>query len=201
MKALDPKTIDNVNVVKNEEVKKHYAAHFKADTSNGIIFINTKDYVKKGGSKEVVSVVVNAKNPQQEATEDAEMPKVFDVVENMPEFPGGMTAMMQFLAENVCYPEAAEKSGTQGRVIATFIVEKDGSITNIKIVKSVSKELDAEAKRVIEAMPNWKPGKQNGEPVRVKYTIPITFRLSSPSPSTQNQQAEPTKPVTQSTSN
>jgi TonB family protein len=119
----------------------------------------------------------------------------------MPEFPGGMTAMMQFLAENVCYPEAAEKAGTQGRVIATFIVEKDGSITNIKIVKSVSKELDAEAKRVIEAMPNWKPGKQSGEPVRVKYTIPITFRLSSPSPSTQNQQAEPTKPVTQSTSN
>ena len=179
MKALDPKTIDNVNVVKNEEVKKHYAAHFKADTSNGIIFINTKDYVKKGGSKEVVSVVVNAKNPQQEAEiEDAEMPKVFDVVENMPEFPGGMTAMMQFLAENVCYPEAAEKSGTQGRVIATFIVEKDGSITNIKIVKSVSEELDAEAKRVIEAMPNWKPGKQSGEPVRVKYTIPITFRLS-----------------------
>ena len=179
MKALDPKTIDNVNVVKNEEVKKHYAAHFKADTSNGIIFINTKDYVKKGGSKEVVSVVVNAKNPQQEAEiEDAEMPKVFDVVENMPEFPGGMTAMMQFLAENVCYPEAAEKAGTQGRVIATFIVEKDGSITNIKIVKSVSEELDAEAKRVIEAMPNWKPGKQSGEPVRVKYTIPITFRLS-----------------------
>ena len=178
MKALDPKTIDNVNVVKNEEVKKHYAAHFKADTSNGIIFINTKDYVKKGGSKEVVSVVVNAKNPQQETTEDAEMPKVFDVVENMPEFPGGMTAMMQFLAENVCYPEAAEKAGTQGRVIATFIVEKDGSITNIKIVKSVSEELDAEAKRVIEAMPNWKPGKQSGEPVRVKYTIPITFRLS-----------------------
>jgi TonB family protein len=182
-------------------VKKHYAAHFKADTSNGIIFINTKDYVKKGGSKEVVSVVVNAKNPQQEAAEDIEMPKVFDVVENMPEFPGGMAAMMQFLSENVCYPEAAEKAGTQGRVIATFIVEKDGSITNIKIVKSVSKELDAEAKRVIEAMPNWKPGKQNGEPVRVKYTIPITFRLSSPSPSTQNQQAEPTKPVTQSTSN
>ena len=179
MKALDPKTIDNVNVVKNEEVKKHYAAHFKADTSNGIIFINTKDYVKKGGSKEVVSVVVNAKNPQQEAEiEDAEKPKVFDVVENMPEFPGGMTAMMQFLAENVCYPEAAEKAGTQGRVIATFIVEKDGSITNIKIVKSVSEELDAEAKRVIEAMPNWKPGKQSGEPVRVKYTIPITFRLS-----------------------
>ena len=75
------------------------------------------------------------------------------------------------------YPEAAEKAGTQGRVIATFVVEKDGSISNARVVKSVSKELDEEALRVINAMPKWTPGMQSGKNVRVKYTIPISFRL------------------------
>ena len=84
---------------------------------------------------------------------------------------------MQFLSQNVKYPVEAHKAGVQGRVIATFVVEKDGSITEAKIVKSVSPELDAEALRVIGSMPNWMPGMQNGEPVRVKYTVPITFKL------------------------
>jgi len=186
MRALDPKTIDNMNVVKNEEAKDIYGKHFNADTSNGIIFINTKEYVKNG-KKEIVSVNVKAKKPQEEDTPKAtgvftpdthEDGGVFDVVEQMPEFPGGQMEMMKFLSENVLYPEKAEKAGTQGRVILTFIVEKDGTITNIKVVKSVSEELDAEAVHVVEAMPKWKPGKQNGQAVRVKYTIPITFRLS-----------------------
>ena len=96
----------------------------------------------------------------------------------MPEFPGGAVEMMKFLNENVKYPEAAENAGTQGRVIVQFIVEADGSITNVKVLKNVSDEIDAEAVRVINAMPKWKPGKQNDKPVRVKYTIPVTFRLS-----------------------
>ena len=103
--------------------------------------------------------------------------KPFDVVEQMPQFPGGMKELMTFLSENVRYPEAAHKTGVQGRVIANFVVEKDGSITEAKIVKSVSPELDAEALRVINSMPNWIPGRQNGEAVRVKYTIPVTFQL------------------------
>lgn len=103
--------------------------------------------------------------------------KPFDVVEQMPQFPGGMKELMTFLSENVRYPEAAHKTGVQGRVIANFVVEKDGSITEAKIVKSVSPELDAEALRVINSMPNWIPGRQNGEVVRVKYTIPVTFQL------------------------
>jgi len=197
MKALEPKDIDNMSVVKNEETKKQFAKHFNADTSGGIIFINTKQYVNNGGGKAIASFATTDKNPQQ----DESSPRVFDVVEQMPEYPGGMAEMMSFLSANVRYPEAAEKAGTQGRVIASFIVEKDGSISGAKVLKSVSEELDAEALRVIGLMPKWKSGRQNGEPVRVKYTIPITFRLSSPSPSTQNQQAEPTKPVTQSTSN
>ncbi len=175
LKALDPKEIDNLSVIKNEDVLKEYAKHFNADTSNGILFINTKEYVKNG-KKELVSVNVKAKEPKEEETGTGE--KAFNVVEHMPEFPGGAVEMMKFLNENVKYPEAAEKAGTQGRVVVQFIVEADGSITNVKVLKNVSDEIDAEAVRVIKAMPKWKPGSQKGQPVRVKYTIPVTFRLS-----------------------
>ena len=101
----------------------------------------------------------------------------FDVVEQMPQFPGGPAALMQFLSQNVKYPVEAHKAGVQGRVIASFVVEKDGSITEACIARSIHPSLDAEALRVIGSMPNWMPGKQNGEPVRVKYTVPITFKL------------------------
>ena len=102
---------------------------------------------------------------------------IYDQVETMPEFPGGVEKLMEYVAMNVRYPKEAEDKCLQGRVIATFIVEKDGSITSAKIVRSIDPALDAEALRVINGMPNWKPGTQKGEPVRVKYTIPISFRL------------------------
>ena len=103
---------------------------------------------------------------------------VFEVVESMPEFPGGgMTAMMQFLSKNIRYPVNAQKNGTQGRVTVQFIVNIDGSISNIGIIRGVDPELDGEAVRVISTMPNWKPGTQKGKPVRVKYTVPVMFRL------------------------
>jgi len=102
---------------------------------------------------------------------------VFDVVEEMPQYPGGPQALFKFLSENVKYPAEAEKAGIQGRVIATFVVEKDGSISQPTVVKSVNPLLDAEAIRVISAMPNWIPGKQNGKVVRVKYTVPLSFNL------------------------
>ena len=102
---------------------------------------------------------------------------VFDVVEEMPQYPGGPQALFKFLSENVRYPAEAEKAGIQGRVIATFVVEKDGSISQPTVVKSVDPQLDAEAIRVISAMPNWIPGKQNGKVVRVKYTVPLSFHL------------------------
>jgi TonB family protein len=169
--ALDQSSIDNISVIKNEDTLKEYAKHFNADTSNGIIFVNTKDYVKNGGSKELVSVRVKAKKPQNEE-------KVFDVVENMPSFPGGTVKMMEYLSTNVRYPEAAHEAGTQGRVVVNFIVEPDGTISNANVVRSVSEELDAEAIRVVENMPKWKPGMQNGKEVRVKYNIPVSFRLN-----------------------
>ncbi len=104
--------------------------------------------------------------------------KVFDVVEQMPSYPGGMSALMQYLSSNIKYPVIAEENGIQGRVICTFVVERDGSITDVKVVKSVDPSLDKEAMRVIKSMPHWIPGKQNGSAVRVKYTLPVTFRLN-----------------------
>ena len=103
--------------------------------------------------------------------------KVFDVVEQMPSFKGGDAALMEWLSKNIKYPVVAEENGIQGRVVATFVVERDGSITDVKIVKSVDPSLDKEAVRVLKSMPKWIPGKQNGQAVRVKYTVPVTFRL------------------------
>ena len=103
--------------------------------------------------------------------------KVYDVVEQMPMFPGGTQALMQFLKDNVQYPPECEEICIQGRVILTFVVERDGSITQAKVVKSLDPRLDAEALRVVKAMPKWIPGRQAGVTVAVKYTIPVTFRL------------------------
>lgn len=103
--------------------------------------------------------------------------QVFDVVEQMPEYPGGMQALLNYLMENVKYPEDAEKQKIEGRVIAVFVVETDGSISNVEVVKPVFPSLDAEAVRVLSGMPKWTPGKQSGKVVRVKYTVPINFQL------------------------
>ena len=107
----------------------------------------------------------------------AELEKTYDVVEQMPQFPGGSAAMIQYLSKNVHYPEEAFKNGIQGHVIASFTVEKDGSISGAHIVKSVAPQLDAEALRVVNSMPNWTPGMQDGKPVAVRYTVPISFKL------------------------
>ena len=120
---------------------------------------------------------------QKEAPQD-----VFDVVEVMPQFPGGATALMQYLSQNIRYPKEAMESETQGRVIVTFVVCKDGSICDAKVVKSVSPALDAEGLRVISSMPNWTPGTQSGKPVNVKYTVPISFRLDGKKTESTNAQ-------------
>jgi protein TonB len=103
--------------------------------------------------------------------------KVFDVVEQMPEYPGGIQALFEYLSQNVKYPSDAENQKVEGRVIATFIVETDGTINNVEVVKPVFPSLDAEAIRVLSGMPKWTPGKQSGKEVRVKYTVPINFNL------------------------
>ena len=108
---------------------------------------------------------------------EAEQGDVFQVVEEQPMFPGGMGEMMKFLQQNVKYPKEAQDQGVQGRVIVQFVVNKDGSISNDTVVRSVDPMLDAEAIRVVRSMPNWTPGKQRGEAVRVRFTLPVTFRL------------------------
>ena len=103
--------------------------------------------------------------------------QVFDVVEKMPEYPGGQAALFEYLQKNVKYPADAEKKKVEGRVLVTFVVNTDGSITDIEVVRKTFPSLDAEAVRVISGMPRWKPGEQKGKKVRVKYTVPLTFRL------------------------
>lgn len=100
----------------------------------------------------------------------------YQVVEEMPEFPGGMKALMDYLSTNVKYPEAAKQAGISGRVTTVFVVGEDGVIRDVKVVRSVSPELDAEAIRVMSSMPKWKPAKQDGKPVPVRYTVPVNFR-------------------------
>ena len=103
--------------------------------------------------------------------------KVFDIVEQMPEYPGGQAALFEYLSKNIKYPADAEKKKVEGKVFVTFVVDTDGKITDVSLMRKVFPSLDAEAIRVISAMPNWIPGKQKGQVVRVKYTVPIMFRL------------------------
>ncbi len=103
--------------------------------------------------------------------------KVFDVVEQMPSFPGGPAALMSYLSQNTKYPVVAQENNVQGRVVVSFVVERDGSITDVRVVRSVDPSLDKEATRVVKSMPHWIPGKQNGSTVRVKYNVPVSFKL------------------------
>ena len=116
--------------------------------------------------------------PTVEEEEDPEEQTIFEVVEQMPEFPnGGMAGLMQFLSKNIKYPTIAQENGIQGRVTVQFVVNKDGSIVDAKVLRGVDPYLDKEALRVINSMPKWKPGMQRGKSVRVKYTVPVMFRL------------------------
>ena len=139
------------------------------DVETETIEINTED------DKDVEVVIAP---PVEALVEEEEEEVIFMVVETMPEFPGGQQALFKYLGENVKYPVIAQENGIQGRVICQFVVNKDGSIVDVVVVRSSGEpSLDKEALRVINSMPKWKPGKQRGKPVRVKYTVPVNFRL------------------------
>ncbi len=106
--------------------------------------------------------------------------KVFEYLDDMPEFPGGGKAMMEWLGQNIQYPKEAVDAKVEGRVMVSFVIEKDGSDSNAKVIRSIDPLLDNEALRVVNAMPNWKPGMQDGQPVRVRFTIPVSFKLPKP---------------------
>ncbi len=159
-------------IKKDEEVNPEEELKSQDELSQNKTAIGALTVVGNDESGEVLKAkqVVVTEQPKEET-------KVFDVVEQMPQFPGGPQALFEYLSSHIKYPVVAEENGVQGRVIVTFVVERDGSITDVKVAKSVDPSLDKEAQRVVKSMPRWIPGKQNGAAVRVKYTVPVTFRL------------------------
>ena len=163
-------------IKKDEEVDEKETLKNQEDLMNAQGSVSIADV--KGNDEENGKDIADLKTITVQAPpEEVKEEKIFDVVEQMPDFPGGMSALMQYLSKHIKYPVVAEENGIQGRVIVTFVVEKNGSITDVQVVKSVDPSLDKEAVRVVKSMPNWIPGKQNGSAVRVKYTLPVTFRL------------------------
>ena len=162
-------------IKKDEEVKPEEELKTQDELMNTKVAIGTFNVI---GNDDANGEVLKAKEviAQPEPPKEEEN-KVFEVVEQMPSFPGGDAALMKYLQENTHYPTIAAENGVQGRVVVGFVVEKDGSITDVTVIKSQDPSLDREAARVVKSMPRWIPGKQNGSAVRVKYQVPVTFRL------------------------
>lgn len=144
----------------------------KSDKAVGAFTVEGNDEV--GGAVLKAKEDIAAPEPPKHVVEET---KIFTVVEQMPMYPGGDGALMGYLRDNIKYPTVAAENGVQGRVIVGFVVERDGSITDVKILRGVDPSLDREAMRVVKSMPRWNPGKQNGSAVRVKYQVPVSFRL------------------------
>ena len=163
-------------IKKDEEVKPEDEIKTQDQLNESKTAIGTFD-VK--GNDDANGEVLKAKEviAQPEPPKHEEESKVFDIVEQMPSFPGGPAALMKFLSENIKYPVVAQENGVQGRVVVAFVVERDGSITDVHIARGVDPSLDKEAVRVVKSMPKWTPGKQNGSAVRVKFNVPVAFRL------------------------
>ena len=194
--GLTPENINSIDALQSEESKALYGER----GSNGAVLFGVKgktakevfaslsDYAVETGSEEPLKV--NLKKTSKGGVEGGtpftyetttikqEEDEVFQVVEEQPMYPGGMQELMKYLQKEMKYPKEAQDKGIQGRVIVQFVVNKDGSICEANVVKSVDPLLDAEALRVINAMPHWTPGKQRGEPVRVRFTIPVAFHLA-----------------------
>ena len=166
-------------VIKKDELVKEENQVKQMDKLDEKVAVGTenKEGTKGRLAEAVRSDIAVAAPPPPPAPKPEVSNKVFDVVEEMPHFPGGAAALQAFLSSNTKYPVVAQENGVQGRVIVSFVVERDGSITDVRVVRSVDPSLDREASRVVRSMPRWSPGKQNGSAVRVKYTVPVVFRL------------------------
>ena len=170
--AFTPPVIKKDSEVKPEEEMKTQDELKETKTAIGAFDVKGND--EAGGTVlKAVEDIATPEPPKQEAEQN----KVFDVVEQQPQFPGGMGALNQWLGSNIKYPAMAAENGIEGRVIVQFVVERDGSVSGVHVVRGVDPSLDKEATRVVAQMPKWIPGKQNGSAVRVKYTVPVTFRL------------------------
>lgn len=163
-------------IKKDEEVKPDEELKTQDELMSTKTAIGTFD-VK--GNDDANGEVLKAKEviAEPEPPKHEEENKVFDIVEQQPMFPGGHTALMKYLSEHTKYPVVAQENGVQGRVTVQFVVEKDGSISDVHVLRGVDPSLDKEAVRVVKSMPRWTPGKQNGINVRVNYRVPVLFRL------------------------
>lgn len=139
--------------------------------------LEQQDILTSEDTQEAAQTAVYTPPAAVEEEEEEAAQQIFTVVEEMPEFPGGNAELLKYLAKSIKYPVIAQENGIQGRVICAFVVNRDGGIVDAEVLRGVDPSLDKEALRVIMAMPKWKPGKQRGKPVRVKYTVPVTFRL------------------------
>lgn len=184
-KIEQPKVVEKVKssikftapvIKKDSEVKPEEEMKTQEDLQKTKTTIGAFNVV---GNDEFDGEVLKAKEEiaQPEPPKNEEENKVFDVVEEQPSFPGGQGALMSWLHDNIKYPVVAAENGIQGKVIVQFIVGKNGSISNVKVLRSVDPSLDKEAVRVVSNMPHWTPGKQNGASVNVRFTLPVTFRL------------------------
>ncbi|MEE0620382.1 MAG: energy transducer TonB [Prevotella sp.] len=163
-------------IKKDEEVKPDEELKTQDELMSTKTAIGTFD-VK--GNDDANGEILKAKEviAEPEPPKHEEENKVFDIVEQQPLFPGGPAALMKYLSENTKYPVVAQENGVQGRVTVQFVVEKDGSISDVHVLRGVDPSLDKEAVRVVKSMPRWTPGKQNGITVRVNYRVPVLFRL------------------------
>ena len=156
-----------------EAVSKKSVAKDNMDEANSLVDEVLQSLQRYQEDTEEIAI-----DAPEECAMEEEEEVIFMVVESMPEFPGGQDSLFSYLEANVQYPVIAQENGIQGRVICQFVVNKDGSIVDVVVVRSSGEpSLDKEAMRVIKSMPRWKPGKQRGKPVRVKYTVPVNFRL------------------------
>ncbi len=164
-------------VIKKDELVKEENQIKQMDKLDDKVAVGTENH--EGTKDRNVEAVRNdiAVNTPPPAPKEEVTNKVFDVVEVMPSFPGGQGALMSYLSSHTKYPVVAQENGVQGRVTVSFVVERDGSITDVHVVRSVDPSLDREAARVVSTMPNWQPGKQNGSAVRVKFNVPVQFKL------------------------
>lgn len=163
-------------IKKDEEVKPDEELKTQDELMSTKTAIGTFD-VK--GNDDANGEILKAKEviAEPEPPKHEEENKVFDIVEQQPLFPGGPAALMKYLSENTKYPVVAQENGVQGRVTVQFVVEKDGSISDVHVLRGVDPSLDKEAVRVVKSMPRWTPGKQNGITVRVNYRVPVLFRF------------------------
>ena len=159
-------------IKKDEEVRDEDEIKSQTELTETKVAISIADV--KGNDEEHGKDIADLKQVVTQAEPEL---KGFDMVEQMPQFPGGQAEMMQFISKNMKYPTIAQENGTQGRVTCQFVVGADGKVRDVKVLRGVDPYLDKEAVRVIMSMPKWIPGKQNGKAVSVKYTIPVMFRL------------------------